>query len=281
MIPLKSLGVYKNKPAWVAETGEKLTLLLPGGETLKVREKDIEVIFPGPCTIVPIENSDPEDRDVREAWELLSIFAGPSTLKELAELVFLEFSPQSAWGAWRLLAGGLYFSGTPSALVCRPEAWVRAEQERRAAKETQGRDFEDLIRRLRSGELDPSADRRYVQELEALALGRAPGCRILKALGREESPGEAHALLLQTGVWTLFYDPHPARAGCPEGSALLPPPPPRPEPRRDLTGLPAFAIDSPWSDDPDDAVSLEGEALYVHVADPTASLNAGDEAEGE
>ena len=40
--------------------------------------------------------------------------------------------------------------------------------------------------------------------------------------------------------------------------------------RRDLTHLAAFAIDDEGSDDPDDAISLEGNRLWVHVADVAA-----------
>jgi exoribonuclease-2 len=65
------------------------------------------------------------------------------------------------------------------------------------------------------------------------------------------------------------------------------------EGRKDLSGLPAFAIDSPWSGDPDDAVSLEfpgadfggadfeGARLYVHVADPAAAVVPGSAADIE
>jgi exoribonuclease-2 len=42
------------------------------------------------------------------------------------------------------------------------------------------------------------------------------------------------------------------------------------EPRRDLTYLPAFAIDNAWTETPDDALSLEANRLWVHVADPAA-----------
>src|SRR5262249_22072029 len=39
------------------------------------------------------------------------------------------------------------------------------------------------------------------------------------------------------------------------------------EDRRDLTHLAAFAIDDEGNKDPDDAISLEGDTLWVHVAD--------------
>ncbi|WGK68600.1 ribonuclease catalytic domain-containing protein [Candidatus Haliotispira prima] len=46
--------------------------------------------------------------------------------------------------------------------------------------------------------------------------------------------------------------------------------------RRDLTRLCSWAIDDPWSTDPDDAVSLEDDAaLWVHIADPASLLPFG------
>jgi exoribonuclease-2 len=47
------------------------------------------------------------------------------------------------------------------------------------------------------------------------------------------------------------------------------------ESRRDLTWLPAFAIDDEGNQEPDDAISLEGNRLWVHVAD-VASLAPPD-----
>ena len=46
--------------------------------------------------------------------------------------------------------------------------------------------------------------------------------------------------------------------------------------RRDLTGLCAWAIDDPWSKDPDDAISLEdASTIWVHIADPASLLPFG------
>ena len=55
----------------------------------------------------------------------------------------------------------------------------------------------------------------------------------------------------------------------------------RSEPRRDLTHLPAFAIDDEENQDPDDAVSLDGERLWVHVADVAALVAPDSEADLE
>jgi exoribonuclease-2 len=49
MFKENSLAVYKNKPALVKEAaGGKILIALVDGETLKVRDKDIELIHPGP-----------------------------------------------------------------------------------------------------------------------------------------------------------------------------------------------------------------------------------------
>ena len=48
-----------------------------------------------------------------------------------------------------------------------------------------------------------------------------------------------------------------------------------PEPRLDLTELSAYAIDDEDNEDPDDAISLDGERIWVHVAD-VAALVAPD-----
>ena len=42
------------------------------------------------------------------------------------------------------------------------------------------------------------------------------------------------------------------------------------EDRRDLTGLQAWAIDDEGNQDPDDAISLDGDKLWVHIADVAA-----------
>jgi exoribonuclease-2 len=117
--------------------------------------------------------------------------------------------------------------------------------------------------------------------VEALANGKSTKSKTMKDLGLTETPEDAHALLLDTGLWTPLINPHPSRFGLSPVSAKIIPDPPPEEDRRDLTGLPAFAIDSPWSADPDDAVSAEGDTLYVHVADPAASIGPGSPAERE
>ncbi|MDR2068518.1 MAG: RNB domain-containing ribonuclease [Spirochaetaceae bacterium] len=272
MIALKSLVVYKNRPALVAETGDKIGICLPGGEMLRVREKDIEMIHPGPCGTEVLE---PEELsgDVRGAWELLEGSSVP--LRELAELVYGEDTAKTAWAAYGLLQDGLYFSGTVRAISARESGEVAAEEQKRQEKQREAQEREAFLERIRGGNLDLPGDSRFLQDVEALARGRTGKCRTLKDLGRPETILEAHRLLLEKGVWTPRVNPYPARFGALAGSATAPLPPAPGEDRLDLTGLAAFAIDNPWSDDPDDALSLEGDTLWVHVADPAAALSPG------
>jgi exoribonuclease II len=53
------------------------------------------------------------------------------------------------------------------------------------------------------------------------------------------------------------------------------------EERLDLTGLPAYAIDDQGNQDPDDALSLDGDRLWVHVADVAALVHPAGEIERE
>jgi exoribonuclease-2 len=278
MIHEKSLVAYKNKPALVVETGEKISIALPGGEKLKVRGKDIEFLHRGPCAQADIEalaaEEDAGNADVKGAWELL---AGTTVgLQDLAELIYGEFTAKSAWAAYAILREGLYFSGDAAALTCRDVAAVDADERRLDLRRQDQADREAFLDRIRANAPDLPGDGRFLQDLEALAYGRSEKSRTLRDLGRQESPVEAHRLLLSAGVWTPWVNPYPARFGL----ATIPPrfspdPPPADETRVDLTGLAAYAIDSPWSHDPDDAVSLEGDDLYVHIADPAASILPG------
>ncbi|MDR1108480.1 MAG: RNB domain-containing ribonuclease [Spirochaetaceae bacterium] len=278
MSVLKSLAVYKNRPALVTGIGDKIEIRLAGGETLRVREKDIEPIHPGPCGPEVLE-PEPLDGDVRGAWELLEGSSVP--LRELAELLYGEDTPKTAWAAYGLLLDGLYFCGGVGAVSAREKGEVEAEERKRQEKQREAREREAFLERLRAGALELPGDSRFLQDVEALAYGKTAKCRTLKELGRPETPPEAHRFLLEKGVWTPWVNPHPARFGAPTASAKIPLPPPPEEDRRDLTGLAAFAIDNPWSDDPDDAVSLEGDALWVHVADPAAVLLPGSPADLE
>jgi len=262
-----SLVLYKGRPARVARVGDKLEIELGAGETQKVRPKDVVLLHPGPLR--SLADLKPVDGETEAAWELL---AGTSTtLPELAELAFGTYTPASAWAAWQLVADGLYFRGTLDAIQAADAAEVSQRQAARQAEAEEKRAWQAFTARLAAGHYAPE-DARYLREVEDLALRRAARARALHALGREESPENAHALLLELGYWDATRDPYPERLGLDLTAPDLSVPDLPAEERRDLTHLPAFAIDDASSDVPDDALSLEGSRLWVHVADPAALI---------
>ncbi|MDR1904877.1 MAG: RNB domain-containing ribonuclease [Treponema sp.] len=290
MIKEKSLVLYKNRPALAADTvGEKIGITVLGGEQLRVREKDVELLHPGPVrNFSELEGgSIISETDIRGAWELLSGSGTAVKLQELAELVYGEYSPRAAWAACLLLADGLYFSGTIHAVKPRPAEELALEEKRRAEKQRELRERDAFLERLREKKLVLPDDRRFLQDVEALAYGQTDKSRTLRGLGLSETPEEAHRMLMSAGVWTAFVNPHPARQGLSVSSARIIPQGPPDEDRVDLTSLCSLAIDNSWSGDPDDAVSLEEAGtggppvLWVHVADPASSVVPGSPADLE
>lgn len=279
MVSEKSLVLYKNRPAVVVEKADKLTIALSGGETVKVREKDVELLHPGPCAKAEaVEQAAPQG-DAAGARELLEGTTFP--LAELAELAFGSFTPENAWAAWLLVKDGLLFSGTPEAVSAKNTADVEAEEAKRNEKAREGAEREAFLERLTKGAIQIPEDARRLQDVEALALGKTDKSKTMKDSGRAETPVEAHKLLLSVGYWPIEFNPHPARFGKSLASAKEPIPPPPEEDRLDLRALTSYAIDNAWSADPDDAVSLDGNTLWVHVADPAASIKADDECDVE
>lgn len=273
---VSSLVLYKSRPARVLATGEKIEIDVGGGATKRVRPKDIDVLHPGP--IQSLGELAECEGEALEAWELLE--GGTTDLKELAELVYRRYDPATAWAAWQLVADGVYFRGTPEAVEARAANEVRAEQEARLAKEKAEREWNEFLDRLRASKCSES-DREHLSDVEQLAYGRREASRILQILGHQQTPQNAHRLLEQSGFWPRFFNPYPGRVGVASDAPLfvlgdLPE-----ERRRDLTGLDAFAVDDEGNEDPDDAISWDGDRLWVHIADVAALVAAGSDADQE
>lgn len=267
MIAKDSLVLYKTRPARVGRVADKLEVELEGGRTQRVRFKDVELLHPGP--LGSLADLVPQPGEVRTAWELLA--GGQTTLPELAELVYGAYTPATAWATWELVADGLYFRGTPQEVLARTAEEVAQEQATRQAKAAERQAWEAFLERARAGRVAPE-DESYLQEVGDLALKRADSSRVMRELGWGESPENAHALLLELGYWDETVNPYPQRLNLVTTPCELEPPPLPDEPRTDLTHLLALAIDDAGTQTPDDALSLEGERLWVHVADPAALI---------
>lgn len=265
-----SLVLFKGRPARVRRVGKTLEIELPGDERLNVRGKDVTVLHPGPLRalgdLVPVSG------DVETAWELLA--GTHTTLAELAELAYGEYSPATAWAAWQLVADGLRFRGTPQEVLARTRDEVAREQRTREARTAEAEAWSEFVAGAKAGDVS-HVDPRYLREIEELAFGRSERSRLLHEMRRAETRENAHALLLELGHWTEWVDPYPQRMGLTTAQVALDVPALPEEARLDLTGLPAFAIDDEGNQEPDDAIGLEGDRLWVHVADAAALAPAG------
>ncbi len=279
MKPTKdSLVLYKQTPALVQSAGDKLDILLPGGKTKSVRDKDIFLLHPGPAPLFPNLEEGAPDGQPEEAWELLQ---GESpTLQDLAELVYGEHTPSTSWLAFKLLNRSPWFRGTPESIEVADtetvEARIKADNEKADAEER----WENFLGRFQQGNIDREGDELYLRDLEMYALGRSKGSRILKAIGKTQSPENAHRVMIAKGVKPPEWNPHPLRLDVPldvpdyalgdldAGEVRL-----------DLTGTEAFAIDDEGNQDPDDAIAWDGTKFWVHVADVSGIIPAGSKAD--
>jgi exoribonuclease-2 len=271
-----SLVLYKHRPALVKQVGAKLEIEVDDGKTVRVRPKDVSLLHPGP--LKTLSDLKPQTGEVATAWELLA--GTTTTLAEVAELMFEDYNPATAWAAWQVVIDGLYFHGTPEAVIAALPEEVAKIQAAREAREIKEQARVAFLARVRTGQILPE-DEHFLREVEDLALERSSQSRILRELGHAESYENAHALLLELGYWDANVNPYPRRwqLATTVPTASLPELPD--EARLDLTHLAAFAIDDEGSRDPDDALSLDGARLWVHVADAAAIVLPNSPADRE
>ncbi len=271
-----ALLLYKSQPAELIRLGDKIEInLLLQSQTKKVRPKDISMLHPGPITELKILV--PPAEDLEEARSLLS--GEVTDLTEIAELVFNNTSVSAIWSAWQLVTDGVHFHGSPNRVKARTDEEFAQENKRRAAKKARRESWHSFLIRVEKKELIEE-DRTFMEEVENLALERGSESRLLQHLGRQQTKENAHSLLTELGYWEKSYNPYPHRLGLENNQSQAIPDPDliianSPDPtdmkRFDLTKQIAFAIDDDGSNDPDDAISFDGEKLWVHVAD-VASL---------
>jgi len=265
-----SLVLYKIHPAIVSSVADKIEIQLAGGKSKRVRDKDVTLLHPGPVN--SLGALDAGEAAVEEAWELLE--GEQVGLADLAEFLYGEFSPATAWGAWQILQDGLYFEGEPTQIRRRSQEAVLAEREARSSRQRAEQEWGEFLERVEAARLE-DADRKRLAEVERVALGSAEHSRILSSFDVPETPEAAHRFLIRCGYWDAHANPWPARTGARLEPVEIGVPDLPDEPRRDLTHLEAWAIDDAGNQDPDDAISIEGDRLWVHVADVAALVRPG------
>lgn len=272
-----NLVLYKHKPARVSQIqAKKISIRTKDGQDASVRPKDVLLLHPGP--IDSLAALKPCTGDVESAWELL---AGESTtLADLAELIYEEFTPSTAWAAWELVEDGLHFSGLPDQIHVASAETVAKIEASREAKAAEERAWSAFLSRVSTNQY-ADEDELYLQDVVALANEKQERSRVLRSLGREETPENAHAFLLQLGYWSERHNPYPARFDAQIQPSQLTLPDLPDEERRDLTHLAAYAIDDAGNTDPDDAVSWDNGRLWVHIADVAALVPPDSDADLE
>jgi exoribonuclease-2 len=255
-LPLRPNGLvlYKNRPGRISRVGpKKIEIATDDGRRLSVRPKDVLLLHPGP--LESLARLVRPEGDLDTAWEILA--GEKTTIAELADLAFGEYTPATAWAVWEAITDGLYFSGQPEEVEVHSAGEVAIEQAAREAKEAGRKAWSEFVDRLAGGTFSPE-DRPYLEDVAALALDRRKGSHVLDALDRSATLENAHALLLEIGYWDANSNPYPTRAGVSTGETELTMPAIPDEERRDLTHLVSLAIDDAGSQDPDDAITLDG-----------------------
>ncbi len=287
--PLFRVGVILIDPGHGGKDPGAVGSYVENGKTIPVREKDIVLLHEGTCSgLKHVLNAAVPPVDFSEA---AAFFDGESpSFSELTELLWDGGSPETAWAMWQALCESPYFICTNPAepIIIRSEAEIAAIQEKQAQKEEAEQirsEFIDVVRKCLQKKSILEEKSGYVpffQEIEALALGTASASKLLKELKISQTPEDAHDVLLKTGFWSIERNPHPQRFGHSLHSSKIEiPTPVYPENPLDLSDIPAYAIDDVHSTDPDDAVSFDGTYLWVHIANPADTIQAGSRSDSD
>jgi exoribonuclease II len=267
---LRNLVLYKKAPAIISKLGEKIFITLTDGKDKKVRDKDIRLLHPGPLNNLNELNNIPNG-DIDSAWELLQ--GETVDLSELAEFIYSESTPVTVWHAWLTLQDQMYFIGPIDKIVTRTEEAVNKIVNERREKEQNATLWQEYLQRVKNNTIQTD-DIGNLKDVERLAFRTVSKNRTLKDLGIESTPEKAHKLLIQLGLWNDTANPYPARFDCAVTQPDIAVPELPNEQRLDLTGLETFAIDDDNCSDPDDAISLDGDSIWIHVADAAALIKA-------
>lgn len=296
MLEKNTLVLYKKQPAIITEVGEKYTIeyqSVPATTTgkkaqyatQKVRDKDIFELFPKvKVSLESIINQNSNtavkegfSKALEEAYELLlsdeETASSSFDFSTLIEYSIGELTDLNSFAFFDSLTNDIHFKYDENTKLfsLRSEEEMKQIQQKNYEKEHEAEIKAGFINRLKQKKINLPDDTKFMQEIEALALGKTDKSKFLKEAGIKETPEKAHKVLLDTGFWHIGKNPYPSRFGLSMQSAtetLASPP----EEERTLVNHIAYAIDNIWSTDPDDAIGFDGEYVWIHIADPASSV---------
>jgi len=263
-----ALVAYKGKPAKiVASTTHKYEVSFSDGSSQKVREKDFRYIHP--------EFSNVSDQCNKVDISILNDLEEESlSLQEITEWIFDDFTSQNAWCVYLMSEDGLYFYWTKDALMLRPLEQVKLIQTQRNEKALVAESLESCIANLNNNVFDNN-DIVWINEIEQVALNQSKHSKVMSALSIENTPENAHELLVKLKYWSEFTNPYPQRHKIYLDEEIKVAS--KEFTRKDLTHLTCFAIDNSASNDADDAISIDGDMLWIHIADVASYVEIDSE----
>ena len=268
MFKVGALVAYKGKPAKIsAVTTHKYDLSFSDGASRKVREKDFRYIHP---KFAIVNNQCPlADMSVLEDLQVESL-----TLKELTEWLFDDYSSQNAWCTNLLAEDGLYFFWNKDILILRPSEQIKVIAKQRQEKSIERESLQRCVENLENKIVEES-DSFWLKEIEKVALNQSKHAKVLNALSVDNTPESAHRFLLKIKYWSELINPYPERYKIHPNEELTLDV--NEVVRKDLTHIKCFAIDNSDSSESDDAISLDGERVWIHIADVASKVDIDSE----
>ena len=267
---IDSLVAYKGKPARVVlQIANKFDLEFADKVIIRARRKDFYFIHPHFAQVT--NNKSVVDFSVLKdlQQELLCI-------KELTQWLFSDYYAQYAWQIYLLVEEGIFFYWHKDKIFVRPSIQVKAIQERIIAKDKKANSLQRCATNIKKNIIDEQ-DLPYIKDVEKVALNQVKYATILTYLQLDNTPQEAHKLLLSLKYWQQYTNPYPQRYKILDpqetditfGTCDIS--------RVDLTNLECFAIDNANSSDADDALSVDGDTFWVHIADVASLVETDSE----
>ena len=209
------------------------------------------------------------------SWKIFKLES--LSLKELTEWLFDDYSSQNAWCTNLLAEDGLYFFWNKDILILRSTEQIKVIEKQRQEKSLEIESLQRCVDNLQNNKVD-ERDSFWLREIEKVALNQSKHTKVLSALSIDNTPERAHELLLKIKHWSELINPYPERhkiypneeltSGFKEVT------------REDLTHLKSFAIDNSDSSEADDAISLDGERVWIHIADVASQVDIDSELDG-
>ena len=258
MSKIGALVAYKGRPAQVvSSTTHKYEICFSDGSRQKVREKDFRFIHP---EFSSVHSDCPEfDTSILNDLDVDSL-----SLQELTEWLFDDFTGQNAWFVYLMSEDGLYFYWNKNVLALRPLDQIQAIKLSRQEKALEEESLQRCVDNLRKDSFENN-DISWIHEIEQVAYNQSKHSKAMSALSIENTPENAHRLLIKIKYWSELNNPYPQRNKIYQDEDLkfsesI-------KDRKDLTHLKCFAIDNSDSSDADDAISIEGDKVWIHIAD--------------